>query len=113
MKKSLHLLATLLFTVAIASTAFAGDKPSSGKVSAIADGSLTLANKKTGNTTFKTGSDTKVLKADGSAGSLSDIKDGAHIKVTAGSAPDQAAQIQIVEKKKDGEKAGKSDKSSE
>lgn len=109
MKKSLTLLAAAL--VALASTSFAGDKPASGKVSAVSGDSITLANKKTGDKTFKTGADTKVLKADGSTGTLSDIKDGSLLKITAGSSPDQAAQIQIVEKKKDGTKSDKTKKS--
>lgn len=116
MKKSLIKLASFAFAIAIASSSFAAEgKPSAGKVSAVADGSITVANKKSGDQIFKTGADTKVLKADGSAGSLSDIKSGVKVKVTAGSAPDQAAQIQIVEAKKkdDGDKAAKSKKADE
>ena len=105
MKKSLFKLATAFFVVAIATSSFAGEsgkKPKGivGKVSAVADGTITVANKKTGDQTFKTSADTKVLKADGTAGSLSDLKSGAMIRVTASASPDQAATIQVVEKKK-------------
>lgn len=113
MKKSLIKIATAFCAVAIATSSFAGKdgekaKGFAGKVSAVADGTITVANKKLGDQTFKTSADTKVLKADGTAGSLSDIKSGSMIRVTAGSAPDQAASIQVVEKKKkDGTKPAK------
>ena len=105
MKKSLIKVATALFAVAIATSSFAGKdgekaKGVGGKVSAVADGTITVANKKLGDKTYKTSADTKVVKADGTAGTLSDIKSGSMIRVTAGAAPDQAASIQIVERKK-------------
>ncbi len=118
MKKSLVKFTALAFAVAIASTSFAADgakedkKGLTGKISTVADGSITVANKKLGDQSFKTGSDTKVLKADGSAGSLSDLKSGSHVRITPDPTGEQASQIQIVEhKKKDGaETSGKKNK---
>lgn len=100
MKRKLTQWASLLLAITMASTSFAApDKPAAGKVSMVAEGSITISNKKKGETTFKTNSDTKVIKADGTAGSLSEIRSGANIRVTVGSSPDQAGTIQIIEKK--------------
>lgn len=102
MKKNLIQLASLFLALTIVSTSFAApDKPVAGKVTAVAEGSITISSKKKGETTFKTGSETKVIKADGTAGTLGEIKSGARIRVTTASSPDQAGTIQIVEKKKD------------
>jgi len=106
MKKSLLKFTAILFTAALATTSFAGDKDAksggafSGKVSVVADGTITVANKKKGDQTFKTSADTKVTKADGTAGAASDIKVGSMVKVVPGTSPDQAAAITLVEHKK-------------
>lgn len=121
MKKSLIKLTAFAFAVAIATTSFAADgakegkKGLAGKVSTVADGSITIASKKLGDQSFKTGSETKVLKADGSAGSLSDLKSGASVRITPDPSGEQASQIQIVEHKKkdDAEKTSKKNKAAE
>lgn len=106
MKHTLVKFATTAIVLALATTAFAGKEGgkqggSAGKVSAVADGSITITNKKTGDHTFKTAPETKVVKTDGAAGALSDVKVGSLVRITAaGTAPDQAAQIQLVERKK-------------
>lgn len=113
MKKSLIKFTALLFVVAFATTSFAADgakekktdRPagSRGKVTAIADGTLTISNKKKGDTTFKTNAETKYLKADGSEGTASDIKTGTPVMVTPGKSPDQAAKVKVLAPKKKGE----------
>ena len=106
MKKHLITLATVLIALAAAPASFAGkhDKEGgiAGKVSAVANGSVTITNKKEGDRILKTDASTKVTKLDGTAGALSDITAGAHVRVKAGTAPDQAAEIRIVEHKKKG-----------
>ncbi len=102
MNKTLIKVATALFTVAIATTSFAGkgEKPAMGKVTAVTDSSITVNNKKTGEKTFKISPDTKFAKVDGTAGAASDIKVGSMVKITAGATPDAAATISAYEHKK-------------
>lgn len=117
MKKSLIKFTAFLFVAALATTSFAaegakekkGDKPagSRGKVTAMADGTLTVSNKKAGDKTFKTNDSTKYIKADGTTGTASDIKTGTPVIVTPGESPDQAATVKVIAPKKKGETADK------
>jgi hypothetical protein len=106
MKKPLLTLTALLFTAALATTSFAGNQEGKaggafmGKVSASADGTLTVANKKKGDQTFKTSAQTKITRADGTAGTAADLKVGSLVKVVPGTSPDQAAEIKLAEPKK-------------
>lgn len=112
MKKNLIRFTALLFAAALATTSFAadgakekkGDKPTAcrGKITALADGTLTVSNKKKGDTTFKTNAETKYLKADGTAGTASDIKTGTPVAVTPGKSPDEAAKVKVITPKKKG-----------
>jgi len=111
MKKSLIKIVTALFTVALATSSFAGkggakERPTMGKVTAVADGTITISNKRTGDKTFKTSSDTTYAKADGTTGAATDIKVGSMVKVTAGATPDAAASIALFEHKKKDAAAG-------
>ena len=111
MKKSLLKFTAILFTAALATTSFAGDKEAKaggafmGKVSTVAEGTITVSNKKKGDQTFKTTADTKITKADGTAAAASDLKVGSIVKVTPGTTPDQAAKITLVGPKKKPEAA--------
>ncbi len=106
MKKLLFTFTAILFTAALAATSFAEDKEAKaegafkGKVSAVADGTVTVANQKKGDQTFKTSAETKIIKADGTDGAASDLTVGSMVKVTPGTTPDQAAKITFVEPKK-------------
>lgn len=93
--------------VAFSSTALhaadpAGGKPVRGKVSAVADGSITVSSKKGGDQTFKTDANTKFAQTDGTAITLSDIKAGTQVMIKPGAAEGIAAKVTaIVPKKKD------------
>lgn len=72
-----------------------------GKVDAVtADGAVTVSNRKLGDKTFKTDANTKVLKTDGTAGALADVKTGSRVRVSTGTDTSVAQQIQLVERKK-------------
>lgn len=98
MKK--HLISTLLIAalVALPQLAPAAAKDPAdlgGKVTAVGAGTITVSNKKKGDLTFKTDAATKYVKADGSAATAADIKVGDRVKVKAGSAADQAAEVTL------------------
>jgi len=98
-KSVIALCATVLATSSFAGK---GNKAPGyrGKITAVADGTLTVSNKKLGDKTYKTDATTKVLKIDGSAGALTDLKKGALVRVTTGTDTSLATEIQAVEKKK-------------
>lgn len=104
MKKTLVKLAAALLVVTAITSSYAGDAKKegkmAGKVAAVSGDSITINNKKTGEHVIKTDSSTKVLKIDGSAGSVSDVKVGSIVKV-------QDGTIQLVEPKKKAEGAQK------
>lgn len=97
MKK--HIITTLSIAalLVLPQAIFAGEKGGAvafgGKVTAVADGTITVTNKKSGDKTFKTDAATKYAKADKTDAAAADIKVGSMVKVKAGAAPDQAATI--------------------
>ena len=88
-----------------------GEPAFAGKVSAVAEGTITVTNKKSGDKTFKTDSSTKYAKSDKTDAAAADLKVGSMVKVKAGATPDQAATIiMVVPATKDAAKEGKNAK---
>lgn len=100
-----------LCALAIASSSFAGKGNKKapgyrGKITAVADGSITVSNKKLGDKTYQTNSSTKVVKLDGSEVPLTSLQKGALVRVITGADTSVATEIQAIEKKKKPEAAG-------
>ena len=81
-----------------------GEPAVSGKVTAVAAGTVTIAGKK-GDRTFTTDERTTYGKSDKSAATAEDVKVGTPVRVTPGASPDQAAKVTVMlPKKKDSAK---------
>ncbi len=99
-KSVIALCATVLATSSFAGK---GDKKAPGyrgKITALADGSITVSNKKLGDKTFQTNSATKALKIDGTPVALTALQKGSLVRVVTGADASLAVEIQAVEKKK-------------
>ncbi|CAN5619931.1 hypothetical protein BH09VER1_BH09VER1_13530 [soil metagenome] len=99
-KSVIALCATVLATSSFAAK---GNKKAAGyrgKVTAVADGTVTVSNKKLGDKTYKTDASTKVLKIDGTTGTVADLKTGSLVRVVTGTDADVATEIRAIEKKK-------------
>lgn len=91
-----------------------GEGPFGGKITAVAEGTITVTNKKSGDKTFKTDAATKYVKSDKTDAAATDLKVGSTVRVKAGAAPDQAATIiLVVPPAKDPAKEGKNAKTKE
>lgn len=105
MKNFLIKTVIALCTMLIATSSFAGKGNKRapgyhGKITAVADGTITVSNKKLGEKTYKTDASTKVLKLDGSPGTLSDLKIGSLVRIATGPDTGLATEIQAIERKK-------------
>jgi uncharacterized protein DUF5666 len=94
------LLATLVFSVPTLSFAKKNADGTKGKVTKVDEKSITVDNKKSGDSkTFTVDANTKI-KIDDADGKITDVKVGDKVAVTAGDKPDVAATITVSTKKK-------------
>lgn len=100
LKSLIALCATVLATSSFAGKGNKKAPGYHGKITAVADGTITVSNRKLGEKTYKTDASTKVLKLDGSAGTLSDLKTGSLVRVATGTDTGLATEIQAIERKK-------------
>lgn len=95
--KAKLLLALLLTLTAFALPLRAQDtKEVRGIVTTLVGTTVTIAANKEGEMAYATTAQTKILKLDGTAGTLADLTPGVTVKVATGSNPNEASQIQIV-----------------
>jgi len=117
MKKYIITTLSIAALLVLPQAVFAGEKGEGafgGKVTAVAEGTITVTNKKSGDKTFKTDAATKYAKSDKTDAAAADLKVGSMVKVKAGAAPDQAATIiLVVPPAKDSAKEGKNAKTKE
>jgi len=71
-----------------------------GVVTVMQPTSITIASNKFGEMGYAVGPQTKVVKLDGTSGTLADISAGSSVIVTTGSNSSQAIEVRLVEPKK-------------
>jgi hypothetical protein len=92
-------LLSLLAAAAFVVTVHAGEVR--GVVTVALPGSISVATHKDGEMAYEVNAQTKVLKLDGTAGTLADVTAGVVVKVETGSNANQAVAIQIVPPRED------------
>ncbi|CAN5326556.1 hypothetical protein BH09VER1_BH09VER1_37730 [soil metagenome] len=99
--KPKYLLSILLAVASVALPLRAQEaKPVRGIVTTVVGTSVTIAANKDGEMAYATTPQTKILKLDGTVGSLADLTPGATVKVSIAANANTATEIQIVPAKK-------------